>query len=97
MTFSSMIYTLFCGLHGLACGTSVDSPLAFPRCWSWPLSGDERLCGGRYRCEDSPGGPGYCGGHPQDANEAFRPLFAGGQRGFPWCAGSEPVKAAASL
>eukprot|EP00931_Biecheleriopsis_adriatica_P029753 TRINITY_DN17609_c4_g1_i1.p1 TRINITY_DN17609_c4_g1~~TRINITY_DN17609_c4_g1_i1.p1 ORF type:complete len:1956 (-),score=450.68 TRINITY_DN17609_c4_g1_i1:314-6181(-) len=63
-------------------------------CWYWPPTGEERLCGGAYMCQEPPEGisRGYCGGHEQDPNDALRPSFEGGRRGFPWCEGSEPKK-----
>lgn len=96
VSFGILGISLFGGVFYRSC-RSMAQPLLLgsngTECWSWPHTGEERLCGGCYLCEDSPlGQKGHCGGHPQDTNEEFRPVFDGGQRGFPWCSGSEPRK-----
>ncbi|CAK9057471.1 unnamed protein product [Durusdinium trenchii] len=95
-TFGILGMSLFSGVFYRSCRRFAQ-PLLLgsngTECWSWPQTGEMRLCGGRYLCEDSPlGEQGHCGGHPADPNELFRPSFEGGQRGFPWCSGSEPLK-----
>ncbi|CAJ1425743.1 unnamed protein product [Effrenium voratum] len=95
-TFGILGISLFGGVFYRSCRTSAQ-PLLLgsngTECWSWPRTADEQLCGGRFLCEAKhsvSGEKGYCGGHPQDPNEQFRPVFEGGQRNFPWCTGSEP-------
>ena len=95
-SFGILGISLFGGVFYRSCRTIAQPVLLGSNgseCWSWPHTGEERLCGGRYLCEDSPiGQKGFCGGHPQDSNQQFRPVFDGGERGFPWCSGSEPHK-----
>jgi hypothetical protein len=61
-------------------------------CWSWPVYPDEsdsgfveRLCGGRYMCEDLT--PSVCGSpYPEDSIAEFRPTFDGKDTTeLPWC------------
>ncbi|CAE8644751.1 unnamed protein product, partial [Polarella glacialis] len=64
-------------------------------CWSWLLTGDDRLCGGTYMCQepaDEGVARGFCGGHEAEENDALRPKFEGGRRDFPWCPDSGPKK-----
>lgn len=56
------------------------------QCWSWPqVADEERLCGGRYMCEDS---SGICGSNfVEEMVKEYRPTFDGGDdmKGYPWC------------
>jgi len=96
VSFGIVGVSLFGGVFHRGCHT-IPKPVLVgsngTECWSWPFTGEERLCGGRYLCEDGPGGStGFCGGHEQDTEKALRPVFDGGRQGFPWCEGSAPFK-----
>ncbi|CAE7321447.1 Cacna1c, partial [Symbiodinium sp. CCMP2456] len=96
VSFGIVGVSLFGGVFYRGCHT-IPKPILIgangTECWSWPFTGEERLCGGRYLCEDGPGGSaGFCGGHEQDTDKALRPVFDGGRQGFPWCQGSAPFK-----
>eukprot|EP00439_Symbiodinium_sp_Y106_P087391 s8_g49.t1 len=96
VSFGIVGVSLFGGVFHRGCHT-IPKPVLVgsngTECWSWPFTGEERLCGGHYLCEDGPGGStGFCGGHEQDTEKALRPVFDGGRQGFPWCEGSAPFK-----
>eukprot|EP00929_Paragymnodinium_shiwhaense_P090912 TRINITY_DN50994_c0_g1_i1.p1 TRINITY_DN50994_c0_g1~~TRINITY_DN50994_c0_g1_i1.p1 ORF type:complete len:1913 (-),score=432.16 TRINITY_DN50994_c0_g1_i1:94-5832(-) len=53
-------------------------------CWHWLVTDDERLCGGRYMCEDS---GGFCRGLEDDPEDDLKAVFPGGlgMNSLPWC------------
>ncbi|CAE7382715.1 CACNA1D [Symbiodinium sp. CCMP2592] len=76
VSFGIVGVSLFGGVFHRGCHT-IPKPVLVgsngTECWSWPFTGEERLCGGRYLCEDGPGGStGFCGGHEQDTDKALR-------------------------
>lgn len=89
--FAIVGITMLDGVFYHGCRTT-PAPILLTRssgeqCWDWPLTGDSRLCGGRYMCDSPPEGvaAGFCGGREDDPNSAVRPVFPGGRQGLPWC------------
>ncbi|CAE8622279.1 unnamed protein product, partial [Polarella glacialis] len=87
MVFGIIGIGLMNGIFYRQCRTT-PNPVFENDCWSWNITGEERLCGGRYMCEAG----GFCGGHEQDPDQ-FRPVFPNGtMQGFPWCTDSAQAK-----
>jgi hypothetical protein len=89
--FAIIGITLWGGIFYRQCRSIPHPTVSFAGdCWIWNVSSpdESQMCGGRLDC---PSGT-FCGGHPSDPVERFRPLFdgisyeKGGHRGLPWCA-----------
>lgn len=80
--------TLWQGIFFRQCRVQ-ENPSLHPNgtCWLWEGTGEERLCGGSYMCDQG----GFCGGHIFDRIEGLRPVFEGGHRDLPWCDGLRPI------